>query len=131
MTHQYGLQFRPAYLGTVPRDLEYSISASDLEPEHVRQRACHGILCTDRALTQAECMAFELVPILRTDADLESTVANVSSSCAEHATAYLARPAQLASSVANLSRLSPDGVHQCIADPARLLAFVTERLQSL
>ena len=130
--HQYGIWMRPACLGTVPRGLEYSITAHDRDPgtEVLLPYTRHGILNTDRALTPAECKAFELVPILRSDADMESTVVHLVSQIAEYAYAYLADADMLAHAVTNGGRLSPDDVHQCIADPARLLAMVTERLQS-
>ena len=128
MTHQYGMQFRPPCLGTVPRGLQFDLI--DADSDLIQPYARHGIMVPVRQLTPKECRDFELVPILRTDAELTPVADYIASELAEHAAAYLRKPARLAEAVQRYARLSPDGVRQCIADPARLLALVTNQLES-
>ena len=64
MMYRYALLNRPAGIGTIPRDLTYTVEPRpDSDADHYRY-ARHGILVTERALTETECRDFELIKIL-------------------------------------------------------------------
>ena len=74
--YRYALYNRPACFGTVPRDINYTIQPRPDEGCDHYQRARHGILVSDRQLSDDECCDYELYAIVEPDSELELSLLN-------------------------------------------------------
>jgi hypothetical protein len=62
--HAYALVNRPAGIGTVPRDVRYTVEPRPERSQAHSDVARHGVLVTERALTAEEVRAYELRPLV-------------------------------------------------------------------
>lgn len=102
---KYGLIFRPASLGAIP-SIPHQVEPP-LEDEHGRRLSRHGILVTERPLTEKELVGFELSVIA--DDDLKEELAiHVALDMRRYAEPYLAMATE-----------DPEDFHQAINDGLR------------
>lgn len=88
MNYRYGLQFRPADIGAVPKGLStIEPPLTDIEGNGKRLTR-HGIIVYSRPLTEQEVCAFELVVIADHDL-IEELAIEVAKCMSEYAKEYL------------------------------------------
>jgi hypothetical protein len=135
-TYRYALVNRPAMLGTIPRGLSFQVEARPAKGEAHHEVARHGILVTERALSDEELEAFELA-VLIDAAKADVMAAAVAAELQEYATGYLlmARndPADFTAAVLQAAHRATQvrqNVQVSIGDTAALVALVVARLMA-
>jgi hypothetical protein len=132
--HQYALVNRPADIGTIPRDLRYSVQPRPAPGEAHHAMARHGILVAERSLTMDELRAFELSP-LADGAVLDELANTVAKGMGRYARAYLDQqsegPELFRETVLDRANRPVDGVRYSIANPDDLIERVVSQLKNL
>ena len=133
--HSYALVNRPAGIGAIPANIEsYEVLPRPDPGMPHHDMARHGVLVTQRALTQDELRNFELAPIV--DADMLNTISDkIDAAMGEYAEQYVEQsqeePKTFVGAVLERLRSTGDGVRYSMssADEEDLVRLVKERLQ--
>lgn len=128
----YALVNRPAGIGTVPRNIEYSVLPRPASGHPHHDLARHGILVTIRRLTPDELRSFELAPLA--DDELLARLANgIAVDLGDYAGEYLQEsqddPALFRSTVFGSLERTEEGIRYSIADENAFLKLVESRLR--
>ena len=127
--HRYALVNRPAMLGAIPRGVDCATEPRPAPGAPHHEMARHGFLICTRALTDAECSAFELARL----ADGPELAESIAAELAEHAAEYCEHADEDGDSfvrhvLRTAARLA-EPVRVSIADPAGMVAAVLARLR--
>ena len=129
-TYRYALVNRPAGYGTVPRDLQYTIEQRPAKEKPHHDVARHGILVTERPLTDDETASFELVPLFDGDAATQLVATKIAATMGRYAIAYLQShhddPEVFAMQIIDRA----DRLRVSVADTDALIAAVVTELQA-
>jgi hypothetical protein len=130
---RYALVNRPADLGTVPK-VQYTVEPRPApgQPHHAMAR--HGILATERELTEAELKAYELAPLVDGE-DLQALAQKVAEGMREYAQGYAEQaaddPADFREAVLRTAASSEGGVKFSVGDPEALVASVATLVRAM
>jgi hypothetical protein len=132
--HRYALVNRPPSMGALPRGLEFTVEPRPAagQPHHDLSR--HGVLVTQRPLTDAELKAFELAPLVEGPA-LDELAGKVADDMADYAAQYAEQatedPDAFARAVSERVKRLGDGVQYSVGDSAALADAVVTRLRDM
>ncbi len=131
MQHQYALVNRPAGLGTIPRDLEFTVTPRPAPGQPHHDMARHGILVTTRPLTHEELRNFELAPLAQGDV-LTDFVNAVAADMGKYAAAYVemhdSKPDHFKESVLDRTSRVGNGVRYSIENDNNFVILVHAKL---
>lgn len=132
--YRYALVNRPAMIGGLPSKLEYTVEPRPAKGQPHYEMARHGILVTERELTEAELKSFELAPLVD-GADLAQLADKVAESMAENASGHLEMAAEepnyLRQQIMQTAERSDSGISYSIGDPALLVQMVQDKLKAM
>lgn len=127
---RYALVNRPADLGAIPK-VPYTVEPRPAAGQPHHDMARHGILVTERELTEAEVKSFELAPLVEGN-DLGVLAEQVARAMAEYASGYLEQakdePAVFAMAIRQTIEQSASGIQYSVSDPALLAQMVRDKL---
>jgi Defence against restriction A C-terminal len=133
MIYKYAMVYRPAGLGTVPRDgfIGSEERPKEGQPHYISAR--NGIALFNRELTDAETKAFEMASM--NESDITKSIEAVADLMKDHAAEYLelsdTDPAFFSGKVAEFHRKSAFGYPVSMGDFYAFRASVIEKLKAI
>ena len=131
-TFKYGLKFRPAGIGAVP-NIPHQVESSTFEDDIGRHLTRHGVLVTERPLSEREILSFELA-VIADEVIKEELVLAIAQDMGDYAAEYLAmqktEPSNFIRNVTkSLARIRPYRVY--VGDVDIFSAMVTHQLETI
>ena len=135
MGRRYALVNRPAGLGCVPRGLAFEVEARPPKGEPHHDMARHGILVSERPLSEDEAWSFELAVLV--DGSATELVAGkvVGASLGQYAREYLQvhgdEPEEFKRHVLEAAGRCMGRVRISLGEPERLVKLVVDALRAM
>ena len=131
---RYALVNRPADFASLPKGLTYTVEPAPHAGEPHSFYARHGILVTERELTEGEVKAFELAPLIEGD-DLGALATRVAEAMQEYANSYVEMaekdPIAFRNAVIEAVDSAASGIRYSVGDPDLLRQMVRDKLAAM